>query len=255
MRLIDYFGRAYIINLAHRIDRMVELGDELARIGLDPHDPRFVRFDACQPEDRAGFPSLGAHGCFMSHLGLLRKARAEGLERVWILEDDVSFDPWLPQYEARIVGQLEAQPDWGLVYIGYGNETRRNAGHRTPTLRRTDEPLMCSHCMGVNRRMFDPLIAYLEACLQRPAGHPEGGPMHVDGAYSMFRQLHDDAVTLIVDPSLAGQRASRTDIHELGLLDRLPMTRALMGELRRVKNALQTTPSLRAVAALVGLGQ
>ena len=251
MRLIDYFGQAYIINLAHRTDRMIELGEELARIGLDPEDPRFERFDAHRPRDQGGFPSLGAHGCFMSHLGLLKKAREQGLERVWILEDDVSFDPRLPEHEAKIVEQLEAQPDWGFVYIGHGHETSRSARHRAPTMRRTDEPLVCAHCLGISRSMFDPLIAYLERCRQRPAGHPEGGPMHVDGAYSMFRRFHDGAITVLVDPSLAGQRSSRTDIHALGLLDRLAVTRPLMAQLRRARNTVRRMPNPRAMVARV----
>ena len=38
--------------------------------------------------------------------------------------------------------------------------------------------------MLINAPAIGPLIAYLERMVARPAGHPEGGPMHVDGAYS-----------------------------------------------------------------------
>ena len=56
------------------------------------------------------------------------------------------------------------------------------------------------------------LVEYLEACLVRPPGDPVGGPMHVDGALSMFRSFHPEFITLIAQPPLASQRSSRSDI-------------------------------------------
>jgi hypothetical protein len=37
--------------------------------------------------------------------------------------------------------------------------------------------------------------------------------MHFDGALSMFRAAHPDVLTLIAQPNLGWQRASRSDLH------------------------------------------
>ncbi len=56
------------------------------------------------------------------------------------------------------------------------------------------------------------MVDYLEAMLQRPKGSPDGGPMHVDGAYSWFRRAHPEVAAYVCTPSVAQQRSSRSDI-------------------------------------------
>ena len=79
------------------------------------------------------------------------------------------------------------------------------------------------------------LIDGLETILSRPPGHPFGGPMHVDGAYSTIRMQNPDLKTYAHRPSLAFQRPSRTDIGELKWFDRIERLRPLMGILRSGK--------------------
>lgn len=69
-----------------------------------------------------------------------------------------------------------------------------------------------THFYGVRGECIEQLIAFLEAVLTREPGHPLGGPMHVDGAYHMFRMQHPDASTLIANPNLATQRSSPSDV-------------------------------------------
>jgi hypothetical protein len=88
-----------------------------------------------------------------------------------------------------------------------------------------------------------PLHDHLEACLQRPTGHPLGSPMHVDGAYSLFRMQHPHVVTLRATPSLGGQRSSRSDIFPNKWYDRLPLTRQIAGLARGIKNRAVRSPS------------
>jgi hypothetical protein len=109
--------------------------------------------------------------------------------------------------------------------------------------RETREPLATTHFYALNGRILRPLHDHLEACLQRPTGHPLGSPMHVDGAYSLFRMQHPDVVTLMATPSLGGQRSSRSDIFPNKWYDRLPLTRQLAGLARGVKNRAGRSPS------------
>lgn len=60
--------------------------------------------------------------------------------------------------------------------------------------------------------MIEAMVGYLEAMLKRPNGSPEGGPMHVDGAYSWFRRAHPGVAAYVCTPSVAQQRYSRSDI-------------------------------------------
>src|ERR1700759_1624099 len=85
------FDAIYINNLASRPDRRAQMRSQLRRVGLDPDAPPVTFFDAVRPDTAAGFPTLGARGCFLSHLGVLRDAHAAGHRRILVLEDDLNF--------------------------------------------------------------------------------------------------------------------------------------------------------------------
>ena len=67
--------RVYVINLKSRPDRRSEILSELDRIGLREKSPILKLFDAIKPETADPFRSIGAKGCFLSHLGVLRHAK------------------------------------------------------------------------------------------------------------------------------------------------------------------------------------
>ena len=81
--LLERFDRVRIVNLKARADRRREMRGELARLGLGLDD-RIALHEACRPDDRGDFPSLGARGCFLSHLTVLDQAWDAGalLDRI-----------------------------------------------------------------------------------------------------------------------------------------------------------------------------
>ena len=91
---------------------------------------------------------------------------------------------------------------------------------------------------AVRRETAAAVAPFLRAILARPYGHPEGGPMHVDGAYNWFRRAHPGLRHLAAVPPWAVQRPSRTDIHALPWADRQPALRPLLALARRAKRAL-----------------
>jgi hypothetical protein len=208
MSLLDYFARAYVINLPDRVDRRREVERELLNAGMPLAPGKVELFPAIRPDGAGPFPSIGARGAFLSHLGVLKRARDEKLPNVLVLEDDVHLYPRLPKEAAEVARQLRAQP-WDMVYLGHFQPTED--GPQVKLVRRI-EGLTCLHCVGINGPLIPPLIDFLEALLQRPVGSPEGGPMHVDGAFSFYREKHPETVALLAAPSLAGQRSSRSDI-------------------------------------------
>jgi hypothetical protein len=234
---LDLFDKIFVINLATRDDRRREMDEQFRRIGLALDSPLVEVFAAVRPDDRGDFPSVGARGCFMSHLGVLKSAAARGFARVLIVEDDLNFSDDFMQRTAAVAERLRRN-DWSVFYGGYRldravpdvqagcAELPANAGVQT------------SHFIGFRGPAIGSLVAYLEAQLARPPGDPGGGPMHVDGSYTWFRREHPDLSTVLAVPELGYQRASKTDVHDLGLRDSVPIVRTAMAALRRLKNKL-----------------
>lgn len=192
-----------------------------------------------RPTDAGPFSSIGARGCFLSHLGILQQALDGGAETVLICEDDLNFTRDFADRAPRSLAAL-AKRDWAIFY---GFSTPDMAGV-TPLgsglgLLDPDQGLVCAHFIAFRRPAVEFLVPYLREILARAPGDPEGGPMHIDGAYSWFRASYPQLKTLVAIPALGYQRASRTDIASLSLKDEVPVLRELIGLLRRWKNRLR----------------
>jgi len=230
--LREVFDRVRVINLPERTDRRAEIASDLAKVGL-PIDDELVRlFAAVRPESPEGFPSIGARGCFMSHLEVLREARAEGVKRLLIVEDDCQFTKELIDRQ-EFYSNLFAEGSWDLLWIGHGLDAP--AGEYEPHLKLWSEVIQTTHCMGVSGSAFDLIISELELMLTRPPGDPDGGPMHVDGAYATIVKNYPDRLKRYACfPSVAGQRSSRSDIADLKWWDKAPLVRNVAAYYRSV---------------------
>ncbi|WP_209425029.1 glycosyltransferase family 25 protein [Pararhodobacter sp. SW119] len=235
LALSDALGPLYVISLAHRLDRRREFAAQLAKIGLSLKDSRVRVFPGVRPEKADGFPSVGAHGCFMSHLGVLRAALAEDAAGVIVCEDDLDFGSDLSARVPQMLQSLAAE-DWDILYAGHLNLPKQlepslpgGLSQLKPAL-----PVHGAHFLVFRCSVIAPLIASLEAILARPRGHPDGGPMHVDGAFNHFRANNPQVIALAALPALGFQRSSRTDIHALRWFDRLPVIRDAVSLARRV---------------------
>ena len=110
MRLVDYFDRTCIINLPERTDRLRVIRKELRRCGGDDH-PEKVRIPyAPRPDDANGFTSRGVYGSYLSHFNILKDALRDGIQTVWVLEDDATFSHRMVRDQARTVEFLGATP-------------------------------------------------------------------------------------------------------------------------------------------------
>jgi hypothetical protein len=92
--------------------------------------------------------------------------------------------------------------------------------------------------MMLNGEAIPEIIRRLKAILTRPPGHPLGGPMHVDGAYSTIRLQHPALITYAASPVLGYQRPSRTDIGDGKWFDRVPALAGPVNFARRWKARL-----------------
>jgi hypothetical protein len=231
------FDAIYVINLASRPDRRAQMRTQLRRVGIDPDALPVVFFDAVRPAAPGGFPTIGARGCFLSHLGVLRDARAAGRRHILVLEDDLDF---AADFTGRFPHMAAAAEGlgWDVWYLG------ALAVEPAPAAARADDDLVAlspdsvvlgTHMLALGADAIARLVPYLEAMLARPVGDPAGGPMHVDGAYGWFRRDHPALRTLLATPPLGHQRPSRTDVHALRWFDRLPGVHRAAALLRRAR--------------------
>jgi hypothetical protein len=233
-RLSDCFGLIRVINLRERPDRLREATAQLAALGIGFEPGNVELYEATRPTEPAGFGSLGARGCYMSHLDILRDARDRGVDSVLVMEDDCEILP-------RDAAPLEALTDelqgrtWGFAYLGH--IVPKPAGTQ-PGWQEYAGPVQTTHLYAVHRRALPGIVDYLEACLTRPGGHPVGGPMPVDGALTMYRAAHPEIVTLLAQPAIAGQRSSKSDITSKWW-DRVPGVGGAIGLARGMKRRLR----------------
>jgi hypothetical protein len=136
---------------------------------------------------------------------------------------------------------LEANPIWEVLYLG--NVIEDVTLTEPPSFSKINAtiPVQCSHMIAVSGEILADLVNYLEAMLLRLPGDINGGPMHVDGAYSWFRK-DIDCTTLIAYPPLGYQRSSLSDISGPSNLDRL-LGYKIAGVMRKIKNKLEKKQS------------
>ena len=166
--MFSAFDSIRIISLPARLDRREEVGQEMARIGLKVGEGSVRMFDAIKPAEAGGFPSVGARGCYLSHLHVLREAIRDGTRHLLVFEDDAMFTR-----EVENAGALLAHfksDEWDFLYPGHLMlPVVPGPLHWIPK----DDWLMCTPAYAVNQRIPKPLVAYLEDCLARPEGYAQ----------------------------------------------------------------------------------
>jgi glycosyl transferase, family 25 len=213
---LDYFDRAFVLNLPERLDRRAEMSNDLAQIGWP--DDRVTWYPAIDPRSPAGFKNAGYRGCFLSHVAALNMARNAGYDNVLILEDDCAFGPRFNS----IVTSVLADNTWGMCYLGHAEKAEAAPGPFVEWP--ASSGVMLAHCYAVRGSILPSLCAYLEALMLRPPGSLEGGPMSPDGALGWFRRAHPEIRTLLASPSAASQRSSKSDI-STRQWDKVPLVR------------------------------
>ena len=230
MNVIEYFDRVQIVNMAIREDRRRETEDEFAANSFPINTDSVGFFEAITPEEADEFPNRGAKGCFMSHLTILQDAEARGLNNVLLLEDDLSFSKHVVEYTEVALGALKDM-DWDIVYFGHAIKNDPD----TTEWKEVTGRMLTSHFYAVNGKTISRLTEFLKQMSERPCGHPEGGPMHYDGALSTFMSQNDDIKGYYFSKNLGYQRPSKTNIHEPSAVDTNIFLKPLIGMYRKFK--------------------
>lgn len=236
MLLLRSLGGMRIINLPYRADRRAEFSDQLRNIGADLTGTDMAFFPAIRPESSGDFPSVGARGCFLSHLAILREALESGAEKILICEDDLNFSRDFGKRIKQAMTELNAV-NWSIFY-GFHPKGLTASGGAVTEIPPSFE-FECAHFVAFRRPAINALVQYLENMLLRPSGHRDGGPMHVDGAYNWFRSAYPEMRAFAATPSLGYQRSSSTDIADPSLADRIGILRPLVKYGRQIRNLIR----------------
>jgi glycosyl transferase family 25 len=228
---LDYFDRVAIINLPSRPDRLRALRKELHRVGYDINNPKVSIPFAPEPSDPSGFPSRGVFGNFLSHLDIIETAWRDGLNNVLVLEDDAIFRARFRDFP---VAETLASQSWDMCFIGHALDLAPHA----ESFVRSAAPFKWAHCYAVNRSIMPCLANYLRKTMDRPVGHPEGGRMYIDGAFSLFRQQNPDVISLLSAPSQSSQKGSPSNLAGRRWYDKSLLTRPAVVLARELRDEL-----------------
>jgi glycosyl transferase, family 25 len=232
MNLYDYFDRISIIHLPERKDRYDALSKELRNLDIDIRGSKVDIPYAPRPDDANGFPSRGVYGSYLSHLETHRQALKDGIESVWVLEDDAIFSRRMSRNQAALVDKLQ-NTKWDICYFGH-TLTKELDGQPTGLVSPTAD-FLWAHCYAVHARVLPRLVPYLERATVLPSGHPEGGKLYIDAAFTLFRRFNPDVVTLVANPRLSIQKGCFSSLNNLRWYD-TPATRALVSSARSMRD-------------------
>lgn len=241
--IIAGFDRAYIINLRDRSDRRRQTIREFRRIGLEIPNDKVDFYTATRPSEPGAFADRGTRGNFTSHRDILELAKRDGLRNVLVFEDDISFRDIDAAFEQTLMAQM-AREDWDVVLFGY---LRPSDEGLVGPLARWQGDTMGGHFYAVNGPFIGKMLAYMHACEQRPPGHPDGGPMLADAAYSHARNVIPGMRVFVSVPKLAHQRNSRTDVHPTPAFDKIAWLAPLLRGARSIKHSLRMRSDRKAL--------
>jgi len=191
--LNEHFDRVALINLDRRTDRLNQFSAQAKRLGID-----FVRYSAVDAE-ALGVGAVGA--CAQSHRKVLQDAIDDGVERLFVFEDDAGFHI---DFQAKFEHTMKIVPDdWQMLYLGSWPYAIEEVG--IEGIKRT---LGCysTHAYGAKREIFADLIG---ASLDHM--YP------IDAAYG---NLHKQIRAYIASPSFVTQVPGYSDIRRMDVDDR-----------------------------------
>ena len=189
MQLNDIFDRIVVINLDRRPDRLAEFDEQAKKVGLEYE--RHSAFDAEGIVDNRGRPMRGIKACTTSHYDVLTKAMDDGVERLFIFEDDANFvDDYNEKFE-KVWAEVPA--DWDIFYGGLWLHQFRQF---SPNLVRPIDSYS-AHAYGIDRKAMEVVHRQLS------------GKDIIDVELA---QLHNRLQAFCPKPALVYQRPSYSDL-------------------------------------------
>ena len=152
--LRKFYDRVYCINLDCRPDKWEEAQKEFDKWGLTGIErySGLVGGDLDVTPEKDMLP--GEIGISMTHVEIIKQAKADGLNNIMIMEDDVYFSE-----DILRIGEFISQvpEDWCFMYFGGMQIGGDKPTIITPDIIKINQTLMI-HCIAINSEMFDTII-------------------------------------------------------------------------------------------------
>ena len=163
--IFDLFDKCFLINLDSEPERLRKVSLRLEKMNIP-----FTRISATVASPHLSRnPTLGLRGCTLSHLAILKKAQAEGLSSVLIIEDDAIFRDDTVSRMASLSKNLKQLP-WGIFYLGYDECHPERTWTAAPGIKTVSEGYQ-THAYAVSAAAYGKVTPWLENCAER-AVHP-----------------------------------------------------------------------------------
>lgn len=153
MKVLNYFDKAYYINLDSRTDRRESFETRIAK-----HNLEVERFSAILIDPIEGHEDKNRHfkeGCLQSHIEIVRLAKEQGLDNILIFEDDCSFAKDFTNKATQIANQLYNE-EWDLFYLG--GEPNGDCPLKKESIRLATKGVYQTHAYGIHKRFFDAIL-------------------------------------------------------------------------------------------------
>lgn len=193
---INDIKNIFYINLAYRTDRKQYFENQMKLIGLSAQ-----RFEAIKH-------NIGAIGCSLSHLNLLKYAKSKNMDHILIMEDDITFlNPEI--FRNSLNNFLASNIDYDLLLIA-GN----NMGEYTRINDYCVKIQKCQTTTGylVKYHYYDKLIENIENGVENLIKNPKRqNDFAIDQHWNTL-QLIDN--WYLLTPLTISQRADYSDIEK-----------------------------------------
>ena len=186
MKLNEIFDRVVVINLDKRTDRMEEFDRQAKEIGLE-----YIRYSAVEAIPQELRPT---DACRLSHLQVLQDAVNDGVQRLFVFEDDAQFVPDFDRQLNLFLSKIH--PKWDMLYLGAW--IHKSEPVADGVVRLLDS--YSAHAYGINTEFMELALS----CVKH-RNQP------VDIALSM---LHPRINAYCAKPALVGQSPGYSDIEK-----------------------------------------
>ena len=182
-----YINNITYINLDKRPDRKKEIEEELTKMGLSGE-----RFAAIEH-------TVGIAGCGMSHLAVLKDAKAKGYKNILVLEDDFQFIVDRTTFEKELEGFFALNIPYDVLMLSYNC---RNINPYNAIVSRATNAQTTSGYI-VHERFYDTLIRIWEEGLQKFI------PLDI-----CWKSLQPSSQWFLMNTRIGIQRESYSDIEQ-----------------------------------------
>lgn len=184
---------AYVINLAHRTDRLSNITEQCEKNNLKLH--RIEAVNGKEFYSGETKKKQGLYGCYQSHLKTLKMLLDVPGNYFLIVEDDCIFEEDFRQKLLNYYHQLP--PTWDMLYLGGSIRVENSIEPFSVNLSRAKN-VHCTHAYVIKKESIPGLIKVVESRQWK-----------IDVLYCEYQKTHSCFITV---PELAWQQAGFSDV-------------------------------------------